>query len=129
MVENAIGSVPGVNNTPLGGVLVGDLVKAGAQWQLDQRKFIQDWIDRGGGNPNRAATKFVELHPVQDYFTPVLDKYGLTSKGFKSLADIQQQVTDGLINPKIAVESAYKSGLISEKRYKAEKARMGEETQ
>ncbi len=91
-------SVPGIENTYLGGKLVSAGLQAAAQRVIDQRNFENLWQQRNQGNLTGAAEAFNTAHPAKDYATGVLDKMGMTEKGFTT--------PDGIVG---AVKSGYLS--------------------
>lgn len=122
IVNNALAAVPGIDNTPLGAMLVKDTLKAGTDWMADQRLFKQDWAARAHNDLTGADTKFATSHKPIQYLQPVLDKYGLGSEGFKSVDNVASAYRDGLINGKIAADEMLKKGWISKDDYASEKA-------
>ena len=126
VLENAISSVPGIDNTALGGMLVSDVLKASTDWKAAQQPFKQDWLQRTGG-PGFAGdltgsdSAYLKLHPPSAVIQPVLDKYGLGSDGFKSEADLAKMFNEGLINSKIFYTEAAKKGWVGESVYKKAK--------
>ena len=97
LVNDALHAVPGMDNTPLGAMLVGDLLKAGSQWVQEQRQFKQDWSARSAGDLTGSDTAYVTLHSPSKLVQGVLDKYGLGAEGFKKPEDVRQQFQDGLL--------------------------------
>ena len=97
LVTDALHAVPGMDNTPLGAMLVGDLLKAGSQWVQGQRQFKQDWIARNANDLTGSDTAYVTLNPPSKLVQGVLDKYGLGAEGFKKPEDVRRQFQDGLL--------------------------------
>jgi hypothetical protein len=128
MYQGARAAVPGLDNSPLGGMLVADLLKSGTQWMQDQRNFKQDWLGRSGGDLTKADSTFAAQHPPTEYVKQVMNSYGLTPSGFKDVGAIQSALRDGLINHKIAYDTSLKQGFISQKVYDAAKANNFGET-
>ena len=98
LVTDALHAVPSIDNTPLGAMLVGDLLKAGSQWTQDQRAFKQAWLAKSGGDLTGSDTAYATLHPPSKLVQGVLGKYGLSQEGFKSAEDVKRQFQDGLLS-------------------------------
>jgi len=84
VIMGIVGSVPGVENTYLGGKLVSAGLKAVAQRAVDMREFQLDWQDKHQGNLIGSAEAFNKLYPAKKYAQDVLSSMGMTSKGFAS---------------------------------------------
>lgn len=98
VIENAAASVPGIDNSYLGGKLLTDSIRAAAQRQIDQRNFQLAWANKNQGNLMGSMEAFNNAHPASAYADRVLKKFGMNEKGFES--------------PE-AVRAAYKNGYIS----------------
>lgn len=122
IVTDAISAVPGIDNSPLGGMLVSDMLKAGAQWQLDQRTYKQDWLARTGGDLTGADTQFAQDHPPSEYMKKVMDQYGLGPNGFTSPQAVRSAVSDHLMTTKMAYDQMLRQKMISQKVYDAAQA-------
>jgi hypothetical protein len=122
MYQGARAAVPGLDNSPLGGMMVADLLKSGTQWMQDQRAFKQDWLGRSGGDLTNADTTFASQHTPTSYVKQVMDQYGMTPNGFKDVGAIKAAKDDGLINGKIAYDTSLKQGFITQRVYDAAKA-------
>jgi hypothetical protein len=121
-LNTALSAVPGIENTPLGGMLVADMLKAFSQWLSDKRQYMQDFAQRSNYDLRGAETSFAREHPPSAYVGQVLSKYGLGSEGFASQAGVVNAYRDGLINGKIAYDTLHSKGWISNKAYSAAKA-------
>ncbi len=108
-IENAYQSVPQIDNSYLGGILVNDSIAAGAKRLEDKREFQEQWVKNHRGNTSGMDTAFDRAFPAEKYTAQVLSQYGFRpdGKGFVSEAAIQNAVERGWITPKIALE-AYK---------------------
>ena len=113
IVENSLKGVPSINNTPLGGMLVSDIMKGFSQWAVDNRNFKQQWLAKSNGDLRGSDTAFANAYPPSSYIKPVLEKYGLKpdGSGFNSLADLQTLVKQGLMPEAEARAQAIKQGL------------------
>jgi hypothetical protein len=96
-IQTMINTVPGVNNTYLGGKLIIDSLRAQAQRVIDERNFVNEYQARNGGTLLGGQEAFNREHPALQYANGVLDKYGLTPTGFKSRSDIQNAIQQGFI--------------------------------
>lgn len=96
-IQNAIAAVPGIDNTPLGGRLLAGVLKAGAQWQLDQRQYKQMQLQKTGGDLTGSDEAFARLYPPSSYVEPVLKQFGLGPKGFESRQAVQSAFSQGLL--------------------------------
>lgn len=96
-IQNATASVPGIENSYLGGKILVDSLRAAAQRAIDQRNFQNAWQQQPGnqGNLTGSAEEFNRLHPAEDYANGVLAKYGMTEKGFTSPEAVRQAVQQG----------------------------------
>jgi hypothetical protein len=124
IVDTGIASVPGIENSPLGGALVADLVSAGAQWKLDQQKYKQQFFEQTKGNLTGADAKFLVSYPPSTYLLPVLKKYGIQpdGAGFASPQDAQKLREAGLISGQMLYDQGLRQGWFSKKVYDAAKA-------
>jgi hypothetical protein len=122
VVTNSLQSVPGLENTPLGGMLVADLLSTTGQWIKAQRPFKQDWMARAHDDLTGADNAYTQLHPPEVLIKQVMDKYGLGPDGYKSKESIIEQHRDGLINDKMAYDALHSKGWISDKLYERAKA-------
>ena len=73
IVQQAIGAVPGIENTPRGARLIFGSLNAAAQRQIDYYQFLQKWVaPDANGQPTHANTMgadvaFNSLHPPAEY--------------------------------------------------------------
>jgi hypothetical protein len=100
-MESLTATVPGINNTYMGGKLVLDGLQALARRTIDERNFQARWLanPENHGNLTGADVAFNRLHPAEQYAQGVLDKYGLSSKGFKTPEDVGNAVHMGYLTP------------------------------
>ena len=77
-------SVPGVENTYLGGKLVAKGLEAAAHRAIDMRNFQNEWQARNQGNLSGSAEAFNKRFPADEYAKSVLAEMGLTARGFAS---------------------------------------------
>lgn len=96
-IQNAIAAVPGLDNTPLGGRLLAGVLKAGAQWQLDQRRYKQMQMNQTRGDLTGSDEAFARLYPPTSYVEPVLKQFGLGPKGFESRDAVKAAFQQGLL--------------------------------
>ena len=89
-------SFPGLENTPLGGLLVSEGTRAIMQRQLDLVNYEQQYADHFGNYYN-AEVKFNRDHPLTAYEEPILAKYGMGPEGFTSKAQMQWLFKQGLL--------------------------------
>lgn len=82
-VKNAIRTVPGIENTPLGARMVSAVTEAVAQHQIDQYKFQQSYFSdpRNGGQVTGSAIEFNKQHSIDDYIQRALGGLGFASDG------------------------------------------------
>jgi hypothetical protein len=89
-------SFPGLENTPLGGLLVSEGTRAIMQRQLDLVNYEQQYADHFGNYYN-AEVRFNRDHSLSDYERPILAKYGMGPDGFTSKAQMQWLFKQGLL--------------------------------
>lgn len=103
-LSNAYEAIPGIENSPLGGMLVADSLKATNQWLLDQAAFKQKWANLNHGDLRNADETFAEKFPPSQYIGKVMDQYGLDSKGFVSPEAVKSAYDSKLITRDMAAE-------------------------
>lgn len=92
-------AVPGISNTFMGGKLVSAGIQATMQRIIDQRNFQNAWLldPANKGDLAGSAEAFNSAHPAQGYAQGVLDKFGMTAKGFASPQDVATAVAKGFL--------------------------------
>lgn len=95
VIQGITSSVPGIENTYMGGKLVLEGIRAATQRIIDQRNFYNQWKDQNQGNLTGADEAFNRAHPANEYANQVLSGLGLTAKGFKSIGDVVNAVREG----------------------------------
>lgn len=98
-------TVPGLENSWLGGKLVTDSLRALANRAIDERNFVTEYKSRNGGTILNAEDIFNAQHPAVGYTDAVLNKYGLGAGGWRSIADIANNRQNGWLNQKQAQEA------------------------
>lgn len=101
-------SVPGVGNSVLGSALLIDGLTAAAQRVVDRRDFKLQWAQQHNGDLTGADEAFNNSKPAEGYANQVLEKYGMTPKGFGSVEDLGKAVRAGWLTPKEAAGIAAK---------------------
>ena len=96
-IQTGISSVPGLDNTVLGGHLMADSIEAISNNLAERRLFKQEWAARNGGNLTNADETFNREFPAQDYTKSVLSKYGLTDTGFTNPGAVKSALSSGLL--------------------------------
>lgn len=97
-------SVPGVENTYMGGKLVSAGIQAATQRAIDQRNFENTWQAQNQGNLTGAAEAFNKAHPADQYAKTVLDKFGLTEKGFSTPEAVRAAKNAGYLTQQQALD-------------------------
>jgi hypothetical protein len=103
-LKEAFAAVPGIENTPLGGMLVADTLEAASRWQTDQAAFKQDWANRSRGDLRNADETFRQQFKPEDYMNQVLTKYGLGPEGFTSKESVRDNYKAGLLTRDMAAK-------------------------
>ena len=103
-LQQAISSVPSIENSPLGGMLVADSLQASARWLTEQAQFKQKWAQDNAGNLSGADEAFRQLHPPVQFVKQVLGKYGLGENGFSNEADVKKAYDSRLISRDMAAK-------------------------
>lgn len=92
-------AVPSLENTPMGGKLIIEGLKAMSQRAVDQRKWENAWQAQNQGNLNGAAEAFNKEYPAESYAYKVLDEFGIGPKGFRTPQGIIDAVKAGYLTP------------------------------
>lgn len=103
-IQGITASVPGINNTYLGGKLVSASIRGAMQRVVDRRQFLNQWQNQNSGNLTGAGEAFDRLHPAEQYAEHVLSQFGLNETGFKSPADARTAVQNGYLSPDQAAD-------------------------
>ncbi len=74
-IQSAMGAVPGIENTPRGAMMIGDIIDSVTQWQMGQRKFRQDYQKRNYGDLADSDVLYAQKNPVEGLVQQVIDKY------------------------------------------------------
>lgn len=106
-INKAIEAVPGMDNTYLGGKLLIGSIHAATQRVIDQRNFENIWQQKNQGNLTGAAEAFNKAFPAEDYAKQVMDKFGLSQKGFTSPDAVAQAVKQGYLTKQQATDILY----------------------
>jgi len=123
VIENGIHAVPGIENTPLGGMLVADLLSASSNWYAAQRPFKLDWIQRAHGDLTGADAAYTSLHPPSELVEQVMRKYGIGAQGFMSAKDVIARHDEGLLSNQMTYEELHSHSWMSDGAFEAAKAR------
>lgn len=91
-------SVPGIENTYLGGKLVAASLQAASQRVIDEREFKNLWQAKNQGRLNGATEAFNRQFPADSYAQATLQKFGMTPKGFESPEAIGRALQQGLLD-------------------------------
>lgn len=97
IITGVTSAVPNVENTYMGGKLVLNGVKAGAQRLIDMRNFENAWQAKNQGNLTGADEAFSKLHPASEYTNKILSDMGLQAGGFKSIDTLRNAVKMGYL--------------------------------
>lgn len=97
-IQSMTSSVPSIDNTYLGGKVVLDGLQAMNTRLQDERNYINHWRQINQGNISGAAEQFNLDHPARNYALDVLQKYGLTDKGFASPQAVGEAMQKGWID-------------------------------
>jgi len=107
-IQTIIKSVPGLENSYLGGKVLSDTLGALLQRQMDMHEFQQQYMDDHNGQIKGSDIAFNKTKPIGEYLEPIGQKYGIdvnTGK-FNSLDDIKKAVASGLLTKAQALEIA-----------------------
>jgi hypothetical protein len=97
VINSMTASVPGIENTYLGGKLLIQGIQGTLQRGIDWRNFENQWQQQNQGNLTGALESFNQLHPAQDYANKVLNQFGMNEKGFQSPEAVKSAVTAGYL--------------------------------
>lgn len=103
-IEKGIQSVPGIENTYLGGKLLVESLRQTAQRAIDQRRFQQSWAAANGGNLAGSVEAFNASFPPEKYAERALARFGMTEKGFDSPQAVKAAVAQGYLDQDQAVK-------------------------
>lgn len=90
-------AVPSLDNTPMGGKLIIEGLKAATQRVIDQRVWEEAWQAKNQGNLNGALARFNKEYPAESYADRVLEEFGIGPKGFVSPEAIAAAVRNGYL--------------------------------
>lgn len=96
-IQNMTSSVPGIENTYMGGKLVLNGLQAMSQRLIDERNFQNEWQNAHQGSLIGSTEAFNNLHPAEQYAEQVLNKFGLNEKGFQSPEAIKSAIQGGYL--------------------------------
>lgn len=97
-LERGIESVPGIENSYLGGKLLTEGLRAVAKRAIAQHVFQQAWQQQRGTLAG-SDLAFNAQFPPSQLADQVLGKYGLTENGFESPAAVGRAVQQGFLTP------------------------------
>lgn len=101
-IDKFISSVPGINNTYMGGKLLLDTYQAAIQRGLDERNFKNAWQANptNQGSLLGAAEAFNNQFPAEGYAKNVLAKHGMNERGlWQSPEALRGAVAQGYLTP------------------------------
>ena len=101
-IRSMIHSVPGIANTYLGAKLVTDGLMAINRRAVDKYQFVQEARARNNGYAPNAEAVFDAKFPPSTYLQPIVEKYGMTPKGFTSADAIAKNYAAGYMTRKQA---------------------------
>lgn len=107
-LNNAMRSVPGVNNTAMSIQLLNRTIEATAQRQADEYRYIQDWSAGNHGNIIDARAAFAAEHPVNEMMDKVLSEFGLGPRGWTGAtgAETRQNIVNAYKNHLVSWDQA-----------------------
>jgi hypothetical protein len=121
-------SVPNMDKTPLGNVVVGEVMQATGNWLLQKQQFERDWMSRTGGDLTNAAAEYLKEHPPEKVMDAVLGTHGIGPNGYTSHAAFLRDFHDGLLTSgkeaplETAATIAHDKGWITDNQFKALKS-------
>lgn len=98
VIMNAIEAVPGLSNTYLGGKMLVNSLQSTSKRAQDEYEFKQIWANQRDGDLRGADTAFQEAHPAELYKEQMMARFGLPQGGWKTLAELQEAVKQGLVS-------------------------------
>ncbi len=103
-------SVPGIENTYMGGKLLIDTYRGALQRGIDYRNFLNTWQSNPAnqGSLVGASEAFNKAYPAEKYADQILAKHGMTEHGFTSPETIRNAVREGYLTPDEAKSIAIK---------------------
>ena len=105
VLQHGVLANPGINSSPLGGLLLSDLLSAAANWKKDQGTYLQNMANRNRGDIRNGEESFRQDFPPTAYISKVLDKYGIGSNGeFKAPEAVRDAYRDKLITRDMAAK-------------------------
>jgi hypothetical protein len=96
-ISSAGQAVPNLSGSVLGGKLLTEELRAQANRLIDQRRWQVEWRNRNFGSLIGSKEAFDAKFPPMMYSQGVLDKFGMTEKGFKTGDDVVTAVRNGWI--------------------------------
>lgn len=107
-LNNALRTVPGVNNTAMSIQLLNRTIEAVAQRQGDEFRYIQDWSAGNHSNIIDARAAFAAEHPVNEMMDKVLSEFGLGPKGWAGAtgADTRNNIVNAYKNHLVSWDQA-----------------------
>jgi hypothetical protein len=121
-------SVPNMDRTPLGNIVVGEVLQATGNWLLQKQQFMRDWASRTGGDLTNAEAEYLKEHPPEKVMSAALGAHGIGPDGYTSRAAFLKDFHDGLLTSgkeaplETAATIAHDKGWISDEQYNATKA-------
>ena len=121
-------SVPNMDKTPLGNLVVGEVLQATGNWLLQKQEFMRDWAARTGGDLTNAEAEYLKEHPPAKVVSAALAEHGIGPEGYTSRAAFLRDFHDGLLTSgkeaplETAATIAHQKGWITDKQFQAAKA-------
>ena len=121
-------SIPNMDRTPLGDVVVGEVMQATGNWLLQKQQFERDWMSRTGGDLTNAEAEYLKEHPPEKVMSAALATHGIGPNGYTSRAAFLRDFHDGLLTSgkeaplETAATIAHDKGWITDDQFKAAKA-------
>jgi len=121
-------SIPNMDKTPLGSIIVGETMNATGNWLLQKQQFQRDWMARTGGDLTNYEAEYLKEHPPEKVMQGILGAHGIGPDGYTSRAAFLKDFHDGLLTSgkdaplETAATIAHSKGWITDEQYKTAKA-------
>jgi hypothetical protein len=103
VLMEAAGAVPGMNNTPLGFLVLNSGIRALADWETGKYEFKNAYMKNPAGTLMGSDEAYMRQHPPVDLAQKELAKFGMSIKSgelaFNSKDELDQAKIEGLLGP------------------------------